>query len=110
MSDHSTTERNNYFFQILSTQDPLGSVSALHDGSLIPDILNHQDPESSPISGLKNMSTSISSKKDQTQESVRDKEVKDLTELSWSHSTNGPETLFDQGTKAPKVASQGQGK
>lgn len=55
------------------------------------------------------MSTSISSKKDHTQGDVRDEEVKDLTELSWSHSTNGPETLFDQGTKAPKISSQENG-
>ncbi|PWY97807.1 hypothetical protein BCV70DRAFT_166146 [Testicularia cyperi] len=32
-------------------------------------------------------------------------EVKDMTELSWSHSTNGPETMYDMVAKGPSPAA-----
>lgn len=78
-------------------------MAKLLDGTLIPDILSHSDPASSPISGLSSQietSNSISSQ-------ISGKEVSDLTELSWSHSTNGPESLFDQKLKGPQQSDLG---
>ncbi|UZJ55003.1 hypothetical protein CBS101457_004323 [Exobasidium rhododendri] len=68
-------ERNNYFFQILTREDSLRKVYQLQDGTLIPDILGHEEDEKACLD--------------------------DRTELTWGVSTNGPENVYDAQVKGP---------
>lgn len=84
LNPNSLAERNNYFFQVFNPRDidPKAAIKSLHDGTFNPSVLKVDDPH--------NMST----RGHEGHEAVRDD-----TELSWSHTTNGPENLFDQSLK-----------
>ncbi|PWN49278.1 hypothetical protein IE53DRAFT_388526 [Violaceomyces palustris] len=107
-------ERNNYFFQVLEHQSrgrqggtgeeerhPLESVKALLDGTLIPDIVSKDDEKAKPLSGGEGVEVEPGSTDQSDRREVSEREVRDRTELSWSHSSNGPERLYDQVLKGP---------
>ncbi|PWN44442.1 hypothetical protein IE81DRAFT_345671 [Ceraceosorus guamensis] len=83
---------DNFFFQICDTE----AIPALLSGELIPDVLPPDDKRCAPISGR----TSSSMRADELC-----RELYDRSELSWSHTTNGPEEIFDQMLKGPRAAS-----